>query len=360
MSDRDLAKYFEIQADACQRDGSPLYAALLRRAAQDLLTGGVVAELLAGWEGNPLLSALTMRLLGGVHRLVLQGELPELAAYYPTTGGQPVYPDVCEAFIEAVAKQAARIRPFLDEQVQTNEVRRSAVLLPGFLRIASRTGLPFRLLELGASAGLNHIWDRYRYRLGADRWGEGNSGPLLTTEWKGSAPELDAKIEVAERAACDLSPVDVRDPESLQLLDSFIWPDQPERRARFHAAAREVARADISIDRESALPWLRKRLAEQRSGRVTVVFHSIFWLYLSSENQKAVVQLLREVGAAASNDAPLAWLRMEGRDFDTCELRLTTWGLDHPGSGVSSSTEGFGELLGTCGYHGQRVDWEVV
>jgi hypothetical protein len=68
--------------------------------------------------------------------------------------------------------EAARIADFMSHEPQTNEVRRSAVLLPGFLTIAAETGLPLRILELGASAGLNQLWDRRHYRLGEiGEWG---------------------------------------------------------------------------------------------------------------------------------------------------------------------------------------------
>ena len=349
MDTENFAQYFDHQADGCERDGSPIYAAIMRACARDVVAGGAVADLLKDWEGHALLDAVGMRILGAVHRLVLRGELPELAAHYPSMNGQPEFPKVEECFLEAVASSRERIVGALDEQVQTNEVRRSAVLLGGFLEIAAQTQLPFRQLELGASAGLNHIWDQYRYALGSHRWGRADADPLLETVWSGPAPRLDARIDVIERAACDLSPVDIHDDEAALRLDSFIWPDQPDRRKRFQQAASRVRQSQVVIDASPALPWLKSKLAEPVAGCVTVVFHSIFWQYMPREDRREVRREFERAGAAATEDAPLAWLRMEARTLDVGELELTLW---------TGSGEPLHAVLAECGFHGQFIDWK--
>ena len=348
MQTRDVIRYFDAQADICERLGSPLYTALSRACARDLEKGGPVASLLEGWSGNALLDAVAMRLFGAVHRLVLKGELPELARHYPSMGGKPESPRLEEAFLAAVSAEADRIVPELEEQVQTNEVCRSAVLLGGFLELAAATEMPLRQLELGASAGLNHIWDQYRYRLGDFDWGAADALPLLDTAWSGPPPKLDAKLVVAERAACDLFPIDLSQAEAEFRLDSFIWPDQPERRQRFAQAAERVRNARVEIDAARALPWLEAKLAAPSPGRVTVIFHSVFWYYMTHEDRRGVEALLAEKGAAADTTAPLAWLRMEASSVDVCELRLSLW----PGSGLREE-----RVLAECGFHGQFVNW---
>lgn len=348
METLDAVRYFDKQADGCERDGSPLYATLSRACARDVERGGPVAKLLERWSGNPLLDAVAMRLFGAVHRLVLNGELPELASHYPSMGGKPKSPQLEEAFLAAVASEADRILPELENQVQTNEVCRSGVLLGGFLEIAANTGLPLRMLELGASAGLNQIWDQYRYRLGNHVWGAGDATPLLETSWSGPPPKLDAKLVVAERAACDLFPIDLRQPGAEFRLGSFVWPDQPERRQRFVQAAQRVRDSGIEIDASRALPWLETKLAAPSQGLATVVFHSIFWHYMTREDQRGIEALLVEKGAAAKPTAPLAWLRMEARSLDVCELRLLLW------SGNGSRED---RVLADCGFHGQFVNW---
>src|SRR4051794_7434644 len=145
-----LAGLLLTQAAHCARLGSPLYADLLGRAAGDAEEGGPVAQVLQGHEDDPPDSMLALRLLGAVHRRVLEGAAPEMG-----------WPAFCQALID----DAAAIRELLDRPVQTNEVGRCAALLPGFLATA-RLGLPLRLLEVGASAGLNLRWDRYRYEAG--------------------------------------------------------------------------------------------------------------------------------------------------------------------------------------------------
>ncbi len=338
-------KYFEVQARSCMRDGSPLYGALIGRVGEDHSSGGIVADLLENWEGNPILQAVAMRLMGAVHHLVLAGEAPELARHYPSAGGKPQYPKVEDVFIATLREHRDFIAKRLGLPVQTNEVRRSAALLGGFLSVAAATRLPLRVLEIGASAGLNQLWDRYRYELGPHHWGDPQGEPLLTTDWRGPAPALDAPLSVAARHACDLSPLDLSDTQSRRHLETFIWPDQPERRERFMRAADAVLAAGVQIDRSQALPWLAARLAEPVLKVATVVFHSVVWHYIDPEEQHGIEALMERVGEASDADTPLAWLRMEARSFAACELRLRIW------------PTGEDRLLATCGSHGQYVEW---
>ncbi len=345
MTNDEWQGYFTTQARGCGRDGSPLYDALVSRLGEDHKSGGIVRELLVDWQGNPILQGLAMRFLGAVHHLVLAGEAPDLARHYPSTGGKPIYPDVEEIFIATLKGHRGFVAKRLQEQVQTNEVRRSAALLGGFLSVADVTGLPLRIFEIGASAGLNQFWDRYRYELGPHLWGEPEGEPLITTDWSGPAPALAARVRVESRSACDLFPIDLSQPEERRRLEAFIWPDQPERRARFLRAADAAVAAGVCVERASALPWLEARLEERGAGAATVLFHSVMWLYLDREERRGIQVLMDRVGGASDLDMPLAWLRMEARDFETCELRLRLW------------PTGDDRLLGTCGFHGQSVEW---
>src|SRR3954464_15597762 len=83
----DIVAAFRTQARACEHLGSPMYADLLARLADDLEAGGPSARVLAGHENDPGPSGLALRLAGSVHRLVLSGEAAELEEFYPTTGG---------------------------------------------------------------------------------------------------------------------------------------------------------------------------------------------------------------------------------------------------------------------------------
>jgi hypothetical protein len=112
-----------------------------------------VFALLRGHEGDPEPSALALRLMGAVHRLVLRGDASDLARHYPSAGGSPHEP--WPVFLATLRDHADELRRLLDDPVQTNEPARCGALLGGFLEIARRTHLPLRLLEVGASAGLN-------------------------------------------------------------------------------------------------------------------------------------------------------------------------------------------------------------
>ncbi len=344
---RAVEAAFRQQAEACADQGpSPLYALLMERAADDVAAGGPVARLLGDWRGHPVLDALSMRLLGAVHAEVLAGRAPELARHYRAAGeGGGVDAAVWPAFRGLVEERADVLRPRLDRQVQTNEVRRSAALLGGFLEVARSTGLPLRVLEIGSSAGLNLVWDRYAYRLGPHRWGDPSSGVRIESDWEGPPAAFDAPLEVASREGCDLSPIDLEDAEARLRLESFIWPDHPERLALMRAAIAEVRREPPTIRRARARDWLAEALAEPAPGRATVLFQSVMWWYLPESERSAVSGIVEAAGARASAAAPLAWLRKEGTRVESTDVELRRW----PG--------GENRKLAESHWHGRWVRW---
>jgi len=159
----DMAEHFRVQAAACRRLDSPMYASLLRRVAEDIDEGGVCCTVLSGREHDSGPSALALRLAGSVHRLVLNSEVPELARYYPSVGGAWDAAAGRLAFEAVLRTRAEDVRRWLDHPPQTNEVGRAAALMGGLLRIGETIRLPIRLFELGSSAGLNLRADHLGY-----------------------------------------------------------------------------------------------------------------------------------------------------------------------------------------------------
>lgn len=346
LSNEELADAFRTQARGCELAGSPIYAELLVRAADDIAAGGLFADLVSTYRGVPMLDALPLRVLGAVHALVLAGRAPALAKFYPSGGGTyeadgawRALREVCDAHRDELRDAAASLR------VQTNEVRRSAVLAPGFLRIASRTRLPLRIREIGSSAGLNLLFDRYRYEFGSHRYGDPASPLLLATNWDGAAPDLDAPLQVADRRGCDVAPFDVRDPEHRLRLESFIWPEQLERLARLRAAFEVAMREPPAIETSGAGDFLAAQTEERAEGVATVVFHSVMWWYVPEAERLRVADIMERAGARATRTAPLAWLRMEGTRLEETELRLRLW------------PDGGDTHLANAHWHGASVRW---
>jgi len=334
-----IAAQLQWQADACRMIGSPLYAGMMERAARDVEAGGTTWEILRGHENDPRFSVLGLRLLGAVNRLALIGREPELGKAYE----RGRVPEAWEQLLDALRRNTEELRGSLDQPVQTNEVGRCAALLFGFLAVAAESGLPLRLLEVGASAGLNLRWDHYRYEADGFSWGPPGSPLRLEFELEGPAPELPASVEIAERRGCDANPVDISTPDGRLTLRSFIWPDQAERIARMESAL-EVARGEpVALERETASAWARRMLTEPVPGQATVAYHSIVSQYLSDEERTALFDAIREAGERATADAPLAWLRMEPAD-DRANVDLTLW----PG--------GETRHIARAGYHGNPVE----
>jgi len=331
--------WLRYQSFACGQLGSPLYEDLLERAADDYVAKGPTWELLAGHEEDPGGSALALRLMGSVHRLVLAGAAPELARRYRP--GETDRESTWSAFRDVLVEHRHELARLVEHQVQTNEVGRCAALLPGFLRVAERSGMPLRLLEVGASAGLNLRWDEYRYEAAGFSWGPRESPLRIAFELSGGRlPDVPATV--AERAACDASPLDPAADEDRQTLLSYVWADQAGRMARLRAALEVAAAHPAPVARRGAVEWAAERLAQPASGLATVVFHSVVMQYLSEDEREAFARIVEEAGSRAGEDAPLAWLRMEP-DGDRAAVRLAQW------------PEGEDRPLARAGYHGNPV-----
>lgn len=337
-----IAERLRAQAGWCEGLGSPLYARLLSEAARDVDRGGPVLGLLAPHARDPGRSALALRLMGAVHRLVLQGRLPGLARHYPSAGGDSSG-DPWPAFRAAVESHGAEIAPLLRRPVQTNEVARSAALLGGFLETARTFELPLRLFELGASAGLNLRWDRYRYRFGASEWGDPRSPVDLGEPFDGPPPPLHTAVTVAERRGCDRAPLDATTPDGELTLLSYVWADQLERIRRLRGATQVARQVPATVDRADAGAWLEARPLTS-TGAATVVFHSIVIQYLSDDSLSRVRKAIAAAASRATASAPVAWLRFEPAP-ESFEVRLRLW----PG--------GEDRLLAVAGAHGSAVRW---
>ncbi len=340
MNEVPIPERLRWQADWCVRLGSPLYGELLERAAGDFERGGPCAQLLAGHEDDPLGSALPLRFLGAVHRLVLSGRAPELAAFYPSTGGSRSDDDECwAAFVATLESQAEALPELIDRPVQTNEVARAGALLGGFLLIGRETGLPLRLLEVGASAGLNLRFDRYRYDWGGAVFGDPASPVRFEQLFAEGSPPDTAIPQVADRRGCDRSPLDAASDEDRLTLLSYVWPDQDGRIERLRAALEIGARVPAQIENADAGEWAAAALSEPEPGSATVLFHSIVLAYLSEESWAQLESAIHGAGARATPDAPFAWLWMEPAD-ELADVRLKLW----PG--------GEERLIARAGYQG--------
>jgi hypothetical protein len=348
---RPLDETLELQREACARLGSGLYAEVLVGVAADVAAGGVCAAMLAPRADDPVASALPLRFLGSVHRLVLEGRAPALAQHYPSAGGAPGA-GLVDDFLATVSALRPEVEARLGDGVQTNEVGRSAVLVGGYADVVRRSGgLPLRVLELGASGGLNLRWDHYWYDTGASALGDPGSPVRFERVWRpapgaadGGVPELGVPVRVVERAGCDRNPLDVTTEEGRLTLRSYLWPDQVERAARLDAACAVAARIPISVVRADLGEWAEERLAEPAAGVATVVVHSIVWQYVASEARDRMRAALWRAGRRATPEAPLAWLRFEPAG-PVGDLRLTWW----PGGEES--------VLATAEYHGLPVYW---
>ena len=345
----DIVGAFRLQARACAEHGSPMYGELLELVADDAAAGGPVADVLAehgsGDSGDLVDQAVALRLMGSVHRLVLERRAGDLAAYYPSVGGTWESRGGWQAFRRLLAERPAEAAAWLDRPPQTNEVGRATALYGALLHLPR--DLPVRLTEIGASGGLNLRADRFCYVDDTGRaFGDLQSAVRLEEAWQGRPLDPWPQLEVVGRTGCDMRPVDVTTTEGRLLLTSYVWPDQRTRLERLRAAFRVAAEVPVDVRDQDAVSFLHDLdLAE---GTTTVVQHSVMWQYLPVTARQAAEERLEELGGSATDRRRFARVAVEPVQRDPEPeflVVLRTW----PG--------GEEQLLGRTVPHGVPTTW---
>ena len=266
---------------------APQTAMLYRRCASDLLALSLIPD--------PPTWDVPHRLLAGARWLALSGEVEDFEEAA----------DPWRAFRAVLAEHGEWLARFVREHpIQTNEVQRCWVLLPVLLTIARLARRPLDLVELGPSAGLNLLWDRYGYVYEAGSWGDPLSPLQLSGEERSPVPEalLHTSVEVGRRLGIDLAPVDATTEEGIRLLDTFVRDDG--YRSRLRRGVETLRQDPPELVRGNYLDVLPQVLRERDERTLTVVFQTISTVYLSDEERTRLRVVIDEAGA----EGPLAWI----------------------------------------------------
>lgn len=333
-----LRKAFESQARGCPRLGSPFMGQLMQLFAMRDWPAGDLRDRAFAWTGDvsAMGDSVPLRFAGALHALKLQGSADLAKVYPPNT----VSDDALWAVVSGVlVSEATFIDAFINNPPQTNEVRRAAVLIATGHWLTARYARPISLLELGASAGLNLMWDQFSMDLGGVTFGPADPALTLRPDWTGPLPPA-TRPTIAQRRGVDLNPLDPRK-DDLRLR-AYLWPDQPERMALTEAA---MAFHAATIDKDDAIAWLANNIAPKH-GQLRLIYNTIAWQYFPEDVQAKGTRLIETAGAAATDQTPLAWFGMEADDVnDGAGLTLRLW----PGDVTVH--------LGRVDFHGRWVKW---
>jgi hypothetical protein len=336
-----LAQRFERFARReCQV--SPLYERLSRGIACDPEILSIAAHARAG---QPLPNLF----LAAVHYLLLKGIEHPLTAFYaalaPVTAevGDP-YPSFRAFCLEHTAEIQRLITARL---VQTNEVRRCGCLLPAFGLVARKAqGRPLALVEIGASAGLNLLWDHYGYDYGEyGRYGMVDSTVQISCTVRGSEPPPLPLVlpTVAMRVGLDLNPIDIRDPDAALWLRALIWPDEAGRTDLLQRALHVAQQEPPELIGGNALNLLARVMARIADDQVVCVFHTHTLNQFSQEDRAQLSSLLAEQASRR----------------DLYQIGIEWLGREHPCLDLVSFVPGAHSRvhLAYCGSHGEWLEW---
>ncbi|MCJ2188211.1 DUF2332 domain-containing protein [Novosphingobium beihaiensis] len=343
----DVAQAFANQVDYCRANGAPVTARAVAAiaAALDSPEPGPFLAHVRDWQGQPLADALPLRAAGALHALHLSGGEPALAPLY---AGEAA--DDGAIVGDVLRRHGKELLPWLDGPPQTNEAGRSSNFVAAMLWLAGN-GLPprFECLEVGSSAGINLMLDRYRYDLGGMTVGPEQAAMAFTPEWRG-APPPDEPISFASLKGCDVAPVDLTDPGQALRLRAYIWPEHTARFARLDAAIAAANERAPDLVKMNAADFTERELARpQPEGTTRVLMHSIVMQYVPEEQRERIAAAMERAGAGATPDKALAWVSVEAdRTMLGHVLKVRYW----PGGGEWVT-------LARAHAHGAWIEWQA-
>lgn len=268
-----LSEQFRYFANVYFKDSSPLYERLSLHIAED----PSLLELAGRTKEGQLPPNM---LFAAVHYLLLRGADHPLRFFYPSLTNNPGDPELAAApfadFCRLYREQLIGL--LTGRRVQTNEVNRSAVLYPAFCKVYLETGKPLALIEVGTSAGLLLLWDRYSYRYDDDGAVYGNAAAKLQLSCKplgeNKPPILLASPPVSARIGIDLHLNDLRREDDYDWLKALIWPEHRSRRTNLDKAAEAMREQPIQFIEGDALALLAEAAASVPADATLCIFHT--------------------------------------------------------------------------------------
>ena len=341
---RTVASAFRRVAEVHAADGyAPIYQRMAGGVADDPELLAIAATAAPG-QNPPIL------LLAAAQFLLADHLDDPLVRFYPVLSGAPApdgdpYPALRDFVL---AHRAAVTEIVATRLVQTNEPGRSSLVYPALLA-AQRLGggRPLALIEVGASAGLTLVPDRYAYDYGTGvRSGDPASPLVLNCTLRGElAPPLAGPLSVAWRTGIDLNPLSLDDPADRRWLRALVWPDHPGRAQRLDLAARAAARGRLPVIHQgNATGQLPALLAQPPADTTVVVYHTAVLSHFTDQDRTEFVRTLPELSA----QRPFTWLQGESGPNRVPRLRIAQ--LD--GGQIQAE-----HLLGSYHPHGAWLEW---
>jgi len=296
------------------RGRSPAYEALASAAAADAGIVGFVASLPAAKRQPNLLFAAARYLLGAPASI---GSLRDLVGRSP-------------AELDAVMRT---------RRTQTNEPARCAVLLPALAQLPE----PLALIDVGASAGLTMLFDRYSYDYSGHRLdGADPDAPTLRCRVSGPVPLPRRIPAIVWRMGLDLNPLDVTSEDDVHWLTCLVWPDEEDRAQRLAAAIASARRAPPTVIKGDLLTDLPAVVAQAPAGATVVVCHGTVLYYVTPAERAQFAQTVRSLD--------VTWLTSEAPGVVPGTARPPR---DHQMTVLARD----GRPLALADSHGTRLQW---
>ena len=349
---RDLASIWTYFADTSCGEYSPLYERICRAVAASEPVLDLIRE-------APPAAHQPNVLLGAAHYLVLSGIEHPLAAVYAGVSNADPGP----LFVDLCLRERTRVLELLSTRhTNTNEVGRSGVLGPALTAVAGEFGAPLGLVDVGCSAGLNLLCDRYLLDYGpAGTTGPDDAAVRVTCDIVGGSPPIEPMLPtIAARVGLDRHPVDVSDPEEARWLLACVWPDTG-RLPRTQRALEEARSTPPRLVQGDAVEAVTDVVLGLPSDAMAVVMTTWALAYLTKENRVA----FRDTLAAASRTRPIAWISGEGKGvvdaFADLDAPSDAQGMMASILGLMTFRDGDydARLLAFVHPHGNWLDWRA-
>lgn len=306
----DMAGFFRHFVS--EVSASPLYAALCLLLAEDQTALSMYAEV-PGTQRRPNL------LLAALHYSVLCDQSHSFAGWFKTVDGTRTAddPELQKALSSFVTERFEELKELVSKgATQTNEVGRSALVLPALATLGAEQAKPVAIVEIGTSAGLNLRPDAYALAYKNPDGTTTTVGPqaatvrIATDSSQSPEPLPFAAIEairLGSRIGVDLNPLDPTDEFQARWLCALIWPDDTVRFLRLRAALKFAAENPIPVVQGDAVETIRAHIASVPTEEYPVVLTTWVLTYLTEPQRQAFSQELDR--AAQTRD--FAWIAME-------------------------------------------------